>query len=109
MKIKTYVEYYVSKRVSKEDERELDLQKFKDFVGTDPIKNEDELKGILQDFFWEGGDLERGDDKEEDWEVNAFYITDASELLPYFDITCCSSAARTDNYCRTCGKQLKHE
>lgn len=108
MKIKTYIDYYVTKRITREEEREVDLHKFKDFISDESIDSEEDLKDLLQDFFWEEDAIIVEEDKTEEWDINEFYITDASELLSSFGITCCSLAAKTDKYCRICGKQLRN-
>ena len=105
MKIKIHIDYYVQKRVSKEEERDIDLQAFKEYV-EEPVTNKHKLLEILQEFLWEGP-IVLNEGKDADIDIDHLHIIDATEVLAAFNITCCSGASKIDHYCSVCGKKLR--
>lgn len=97
--------------------KEFDDNGLKEYLENDTIYSEDELTGLIIDFFiWEGDfDLMDGINDYEECDRFSVEIVNLEELIEKYSYLikdlpeipmCCGEKIRT-NYCPNCGKKLK--
>ena len=116
MKVTIKTPYTVLVPISEVSVKEFDDDGLKEYLETDTIYSEDELTGLIIDFFiWEG-DLDLVDNPNCDgYDTSSVEIVNLEQLIEKYSYlikdlpktpTCCGEQIKT-NYCPNCGKKLK--